>query len=330
MRIPRALRAVRSLPMGAGMAKLWCAVLLAVVILSQSSAKEVGSEADLASTGDWILLDRNAWLLKRRSAIASMIPGPGIPGIRFLNAFAYNVKNDRPNDYTTVGQRHAFYDALSYALHFATDVPQELRCVRFFDAAADVTATLNVGAVELWSIIKEKASLTPDTENLLIKINAELFAKNFKVVEKLMLTWRQPRDPSAAAPTERLDALDFDLRMVAFEQGTVEAYLAANPALVTVNVKNELKASHPGFDWAGQFLSGQGGAVDRRKLFRETWLPAVGITNFDFFKKADRVAMGEAYVFFLHGYDLNKYKTYKTQGIKPLASCKGVLPGLAH
>ncbi|MBB4364345.1 hypothetical protein GGD65_005403 [Bradyrhizobium sp. CIR18] len=311
------------------MGKLWCAVVLAVAIVSQSSAKEVGSTAEIASTGDWILADRNDWLLKRRSAIASMIPGPGIPGIRFLNAFAFNVKNDRPNDYTTVGQRHAFYDALSYALHFAADVPQELRCVRFFDAAADVTATYSVGAVELWKIIKDAAGLTPDTENLLIKTNAELFARNFKVIQKLMLTWRQPRDPSAAAPTERLDALDFDLKMVAFEQGTVETFLAANSALVTVNVRNDLKAAHPGFDFAGQFLTGQGGNVARRKLFRETWLPAVGIANFDFFKKTDRVAMGEAYVFFLHGYDLNKYKTYKIQGTKPAASCKGVLPGLA-
>jgi hypothetical protein len=316
--------------MGAGMSKLWCVFFLVVAIASGSSAKEVGTTAQIASLGDWILSDRNDWLLARKNSIASMIPGPGIPGIRFLNAFAFNVKKDRANDYATVSQRHAFYDALGYALHFATDVPQGLRCVRFFDAAADVTFTLNVGAVELWQIIKDAASMTADTENLLIKTNADLFEKNFKVVEKLMLTWREPRDPSAAAPTDRLDALDFDLRMVAFEQGKVEAFLAANPALITPNVRNDLKATHPGFDFVGQFLTGQGGAVARRKLFRETWLPAVGIASFDFFKKTDRIALGEAYVFFLHGYDLNKYKTYKNLGDKPSASCKGMLPGVTH
>lgn len=286
--------------------------------------------AQIATAGDWILADRNDWLLARKSAIASMIPGPGIPGIRFLNAFAFNVKNDRPADYVTVGQRHAFYDALSYALHFATDVPPALRCVRFFDAAADVTFTLNVGAVELWQIIKDAAGLSADTENLLIKTNGELFGKNFKVIEKLMLTWKEPRDPSAAAPAGRLDALDFDLKMVAFEQGEVEAFLAANPALITANVRSDLKATHPGFDILGQFFTGQGGAVARRKLFRETWLPAVGIASFEFFKKTDRVALGEAYVFFLHGYDLAKYKAYRSEGTKPPASCKGVLPGVTH
>lgn len=314
------------------MRKLGLAFCLVVAVASASSAREVGNVSQISPTGgDWILADRNDWLLKRKSSIASMIPGPGIPGIRFLNAFAYNVKNNRADDYATVGQRHAFYDALSYALHFATDVPQALRCVRFFDAAADVTFTFNVGVVELWPLIKEKAvGITTDTETLLIKTNGHLFSKNFGVINKLMMTWREPRDPAAAAPTERLDAMDFDLRMVAFEQGEVEKFLTTNPTLINATVKSELSADRPILDVVGQFFSGQGGAVARRKLLRETWLPAVGIANFDFFKKTDRIALGEAYVFFLHGYDVNKYKAYKTQGSKPPASCKGVLPGVAN
>jgi hypothetical protein len=188
MRIPRALRATRSLTMRAGVRKLWCAVFLTVAVLSPLSAKEVDTAAQITSTGDWILADRNDWLLARKNSIASMIPGPGIPGIRFLNAFAFNAKNHRANDYATVGQRHAFYDALSYTLHFATDVPQALRCVRVFDAAADVTHTFNVGLVEFWQIIKEELiGISAETENLLIKTNGDLFDKNFKLVEKIML-----------------------------------------------------------------------------------------------------------------------------------------------
>src|ERR1700719_3692215 len=98
------------------MRKFWCTFFLVVAVTWQASAKEVATVAQIATTGDWILADRNDWLLARKNAISSMIPGPGIPGIRFLNAFAFNVKNDRPADYATVGQRHAFYDALSYAL----------------------------------------------------------------------------------------------------------------------------------------------------------------------------------------------------------------------
>jgi hypothetical protein len=107
-------------------------------------------------------------------------------------------------------------------------------------------------------------------------------------------------------------------------------FLAANPSLITNTVRNEVNVDHAHADTIGQFARGQGGAIARRKLFRETWLPAVGIANFDFFKKSDRIAMGEAYVFFSHGYDVDKYKTYKNQGTKPPASCKGVLPGVAH
>jgi hypothetical protein len=312
------------------MRKLRLVFCLVAVISSGLNAKEVENQAKIASAGDWILSDRNEWLVARKNAIASMIPGPGIPGIRFLNAFAFNVKNDRAGDYSTVGQRHAFYDALSYTLHFATDVPQALRCVRFFDAAADVTFTLNVGVVDFWQIIKNMVHVSPDTENFLIKINGDLFDRNFKVIEKMMLTWREPRDPSASNPQQRLDALDFDLRMVAFEQAEVENFLAANQPLITNTVKTEMNADHPGFDALGQFATGSGGAIDRRKTFRATWLPAVGIANFNFFKKSDRIALGEAYVFFLQGYDINAYKIYKTQGTKPLASCRGVLPGVAH
>jgi hypothetical protein len=302
---------------------------MCLILGSAADAKEVSKVADITSESDWILADRNEWLIKRKSAIDSMMPAVGIPGVRFLNAFSHNVKNNKPGEYVTVGQRHALYDALSYTLHFVQDVPQALRCVRFFDAAADVTHTFNVGAVELFDLLKSAAGMSPATETLLTKINADLFNRNFKIIEKLMLTWREPRDPAAANPTQKLDAMDFDSRIVQFEQGAVEAFLAANNALVTPAVKNDLKASHAALDVVGQFLSGQGGAIARRKLFRETWLPAIGISTFDFFNKNHRVAMGEAYVFFLHGYDLAAYKKFKNQAVRPPASCKGTLPGVA-
>jgi hypothetical protein len=248
-------------------------LLTSLFLVGTADAKEVGSVADIRSASDWILSDRNDWLIKRKSAINSMIPEVGIPGVRFLNAFSFNVKNDKPNEYTTIGQRHALYDALSYALHFVQDVPQPLRCIRFFDAAADVTHTFNVGAVELFNLIKGAAGMSSATETLLIRINADLFNRNFKIIEKMMLSWKEPRDPTATNPTQKLDGLDFDLRMVQFEQGAVDAFLAANNALVTPAVKEDLKATHVALDVVGQFLSGEGGAIARRSCSASSGCP---------------------------------------------------------
>lgn len=293
-----------------------------------SSAREVPDPASLNSPGDWTALNRTAWLERRHNALVGSLPLSDAAAKRFFEAFRYNLKENRAGEYQTVSQRHAYYDALSFTLHRGEDIPQALRCVRFFDAAADVTSSFNVGAVDLWQIIKEQARISAPTETLLQKVNEQLFKRNFGVTRKLLLEWKEPRDPLAATPTSRVDAMQFDLQMVRFEQGEVESFLKANPALVTQQVKKELSADHQFMDAAGVLLSGQAGSIVRRKDLRERWLPAVGIATFDFLRLDHRVALGEAYVFFMHGYDMAAFQEYRNRGTRPRASCKGVLPGV--
>lgn len=287
-------------------------------------AKELPGTTSPTKQSDWNVADRQAWNTYRKDPIGGSIPGATGAARRFYEAFKVNLKAGVATEYENIMQRHAFYDAMSLTLHQATDVDKSLRCIRFFDAAADVTAATSLGGVEQLAgpLI---AGFSDGTVQAILKINGMLFAKNVGVMKTLM-QGKKPFDPLSPQSSASPSAMEFDLKMVQFEQGAIDDFLATRPELRTAKIIEEVSSPSTASQILGHYFSGQGGPTARWANLRQNWLPAVGITTFSFERLADRIALGEAYVFFLHRYDVSDFKAYRTSKAVPKPSCVGVIP----
>jgi len=300
------------------------AILLAgIPIATLSMAKEIPTGQVPATQSDWTTSDRMAWNTWRKSAIAGSLPLAGEAARRFYEAFKVNLKQGKDAEYQTILQRHSMYDAMSFTLHRAEDVDRKLRCIRFFDAAADVTSETTLGSAETL-VGQTVAGLSAETVKAIGSINQGLFQKNIGVMKSLLLDWKEPRDPNQ--PGVVVTPISFDLQMVQFEQSAVEAMLTADPSLKKKNIIDQVSDLKTTAQIAAHYFSGQGGPNARMLEFRTKWLPAVGIPSFSFDSKEHRVALGEAYVLFLHGHGLEQYKALRKDRVVPSTSCKGTLP----
>lgn len=298
----------------------------AVALVSTTlAAKELPGGLVPASNSDWTVSDRIAWNTWRKDTIAGSLPLAGQAARRFYEAFKENLKGGKSAEYVTLLQRHSMYDAMAFTLHRAEDAdfPKKLRCIRFFDAATDVTSVTTLGGAQTL-VGQSIAGLSAETVSAIGEINKGLFEKNIGVMRNLLLDWKEPRDPNN--PGGALEPIVFDLQMVQFEQSAVEALLKANANLKKKEIIEQVSDTKGIALIVGHYFSGQGGPTARLTEFRSKWLPAVGIPQFSFDNKEHRVALGQAYVLFLHGHGLDQYKAFREKGKVPATSCKGTLP----
>ncbi|VVJ17659.1 Uncharacterised protein [Amycolatopsis camponoti] len=252
-----------------------------------------GNRANVGPS-DWLALDRQEWeILSLNGGIRSLSPSN-----TFMRAVFYNTQNVLPAEYTTVRQRHDYYDLISYVLEFDRNTPDPLRDIRFFHAATVVTGTPGVGSVDT---ALGAGMLGKETRQILRDVNEQLFALNMKVIHNLIFEWKQPRDPVTGAPGA-IGGFDFDIRMVQNEQRTVENFITKNPSRFTGSVVSELNEtldpdkfgqfwnpSKTGFEWAKKALG----------------VPALDFRNID-----HRQAIGFAEVHLFHHKPYADYEAF--------------------
>src|ERR1051325_562565 len=197
--------------MGALMRRLAYVFLLVVAVTAGLSASEVadGTPGPL-TVQDWWKSDRVQWstdsiniatLQELRAAVARYSSTN-----TFLKALLNNVRRNKPEEYKSVTQRNAGDDYATLLLEAASDKP-EISRVRFFHATTIVTSWSAIGAVDssvgdnviirnVGTLFGSAATPLTDALELLRAINQELYAKNLPVLDKLLNSWDQPRDPT--------------------------------------------------------------------------------------------------------------------------------------
>jgi hypothetical protein len=255
--------------------------------------------ASLAATGaplqpqDWYSWHRVEW----EGASAEGHERELSPNNTFMRAVWYNTLNLKPAEYQTVNERHDYYDLISYVIENDPGTPQAARDVRFFHATTAVTGSPGIGSVDKpIGAIK----LGADTRQILREVNADLFAMNMGVIRNLLSNWKEPRDPQT--PNGRINAFDFDIRMVETEQGMVEKYIQNNKARFTSSVVGEINDTlDPGK--FGQFFN-----FSQRSF--EWAIKALGVSKLDFTIRDHRQAIGIASVYIFHRKSEQDYLTF--------------------
>lgn len=244
---------------------------------------------------DWFSVDRRAWRQASRSGTLARLPQANT----FILAAIYNTHSLRPQEYATIAERYDYYDLISYVIEHDSNAPQEIRGVRFFHAANLVTGSPGVGSIES---LGGKVKLSSGTRDVLQEVNAELFAENMRIIRNLLLDWREPRDPLQSESKQTLSAFEFDLKMVEFEQGTVERYLLRKGREITPEIVDEINGTLDP-NWLEGFVLPSAEAME--------WaIAALGVSKLDFTVLAHRVAIGIATVHKFHRRAKAEYLRY--------------------
>lgn len=228
----------------------------------------------------------------------------------FIDAARRNTALVNPSAYATVSQRHAYYELIGFLLEFDPETPEPLRNVRFFHAAAEVTAILQLGAVgvlDTWrqwnpapGFADRCAGIGVEARRLLIDMNAYLFDQHMSVVHWLFHDWLEPRNPESGHVDGKLSAWDFDVAMILLEQRLVERYLQdAAPTLTAIQEINDLQRNC--------LFTALPALNPTREL--APLLSLVGIEYPVFSQIYDRVAVGIAWVTIFHGRSSSDYLT---------------------
>ena len=191
------------------------------MLLAVPSSAAERATPPLAAQGDWIESDR-----RRFQSLSIVLTGPqlmaAMPSVfTFSNAALHNSQNLGWAEYKSVDQRNAYYNLLSLVFEFDPNTSTANREVRFFHAATLITLWTQIGAVD--SVDNTFcAQMSEETRSFLRSVNARLFEHNVGIINKVLFVWKEPRDPTIAAPTSKLSGWDFDVLMVRYEQGIVE------------------------------------------------------------------------------------------------------------
>jgi hypothetical protein len=250
---------------------------------------------------DWYAQHREAWQHASHTGTERMLH----PANTFMRAAWYNTVNLRPGEYQTVTERHDYYDLISYVIEYDRNTPKAASGVRFFHAATAVTGSPGIGSVDKpIGYIK----LGAGTRTILREVNAELFALNMGVIRNLLSNWKEPRDPQTGGG--RINAFDFDIRMVETEQGVVENYIAQNKASFTPAVVQEINATLDPTAFGQYFNFSQ-------RAF-EWAIAALGVPALDFTIQAHRQAIGFASVHIFHRKSRKEYLAFMQQRAAPV------------
>lgn len=232
---------------------------------------------------DWYSLHREEWQQASATGSEQMLN----PANTFMRAAWHNTLNLLPGEYQTVNERHNYYDLISYVIEHDPGTPKPARDVRFFHATTAVTGSPGIGSVDKpIGLLK----LGADTRQILRDVNAELFALNMGVIRNLLSSWKEPRDPQT--PSGRINAFDFDIRMVETEQGVVENFITQNKARFTPAVVQDINAT------MDPSAFGQSFNFSQRSF--EWAIKALGVSTLDFTMRDHRQAIGFASVHIFH------------------------------
>lgn len=232
---------------------------------------------------DWHSLHRIEWEHVSATGTEKTLD----PRNSFMRAAWHNTLNLLPGEYQTVNERHNYYDLISYVIEHNPGTPKAARDVRFFHATTAVTGSPGIGSVDKpIGLVK----LGADTRQILRDVNAELFALNMGVIRNLLSTWKEPRDPQS--PNGRINAFDFDIRMVETEQGVVENFISQNKTRFTSSVVQDINATLDPSAF-GQFFN-----FSKRSF--EWAIQAMGVPTLDFTMRNHRQAIGFASVHIFH------------------------------
>jgi hypothetical protein len=292
------------------MQSLFLTFLFVSLFLSPKWSNSAELEGNVRVKADWLASDRAAWMDASKSKTAEELKiwyKVNAENNSFIKAAHANIDTSKATEYTTIQQRQAFYDVVTYMLEFDPSTPESLRPIKFFHATATVTSRGILGYVETDLSKADLSSLTKvdrETRDLVSKINSDLFGVNMRVIHDLFYSWNEPRSPKEKNPSQKLDPLRFDLEMVDVEQSNVERTLLS--PLIAGGVIEKINAAlanvmliNPGMrDW-------------------NSWIAESGITKADFRDLKWRTALGRAIVFQFHGLSKADYLNYIKNGTLP-------------
>lgn len=257
--------------------------------------------------GDWTLGDR----------LEMQLQGPSADN-RFVQAAKHNTLNDRPDAYTSIAQRHAYYDAVQWLLqHDPQFQGTGLEGSRFFGAAAEVTNWQGIGGMEYGedalgglSGVSPFAGLLGDrlTANLRRVIhltNRRLHEMNLRIMRRAMRSGGLV-DPQQAQDAP-VDAFHFDLRMVETEQREVGQVLEEHP-LSDAEAEALNLALNSGLQY--------GGEVPRHMRWAQE---ATGVEALDFRDIQHRMAIGRAMVHIAHQRSKEQFLEFIRSGAREYA-----------
>lgn len=263
--------------------------------------KETYSSVAAANRGsvapqDWLDLDRQDWEMASQGGYEASVS----PTNTFIRAVYYNTRNLLPSEYTSIRQRHDYYDVISYVIQYDPNTPAAVRGVRFFDAANMVTGSPGIGTVDTPA---GAIMLLSQSRVILREVNAELFAKNMGIINNLLFNWQEPRSP--ANPQGQISAFDFDIMMVDAEQNQVEGYINTNRARFTPAVISDINNTLDPSAF-GQYFN------PTQTAFQ--WaISALNVSKLDFTIREHRVAIGRAEVHIFHRLSKSDYLAYMHQ-----------------
>lgn len=271
-------------------------LLLAFVVTAQ--AREITGK--LWNDNDWRVIDRLVFESISGAYSAAQMKHMRLDQNAFVSAAAFNTQHQKPAEYATAKQRNTYYDWLAYRLSIAGPDRGETSGIRFFHATTIVTSKyLGISGLDhpLLPFAVHFDFVQQETLDKLRTINAALFDANMALAHRVLFDWKEPRDPNQSNPASLIGALEFDRRMVHFEQSRVQQHLDGwnLPQRERQTLNKAIRAS----------------LAYRNSILRsKEYLLAAGVDSFDFFALRDRVALGCAYVYRLHGLKLDAYSNY--------------------
>jgi hypothetical protein len=248
---------------------------------------------------DWYIGDRLAY-----SRLSYRSPGPFPDSFIRSNTFCVACLNvtrgRRASEFTSIRQRHAYYDFMSYVFEYTSIPDRRLRDIKFFHATTAVTTWAALGAAE--GIVRSLV-LSSETINVLSEINRILFEDNMFVIYCLLFSpdFRFPfafvnNSPCVVHPRE-ISCFEFDLQMVRFEQSIVETYITSHSDQFTDTVRNEINATfNPGIMMGP--VSAITGGISRRAM--KMAKDELGVSELNFMNYRHRTAIGFAAVHVFH------------------------------
>lgn len=242
---------------------------------------------------DWYHLHRVEWQHVSATGTEPTLS----PNNTFMRAAWYNTLHLNAHEYQTVGERHDYYDLISYVIEHDPGTPKAARGVRFFHATTAVTGSPGIESVDKPI---GQLKLGADARQILRDVNVELFSLNMRVIRDLLSNWKEPRDPEN--PGGRIGDFDFDIRMVETEQALVGDYIKQFSSRFTPTVVQEINATMDPNRF-GQFFN-----FSRTSL--EWAVKALGVSTLDFTLTDHRQAIGFAEVHFFHRKSLQDYLAF--------------------
>ena len=182
-------------------------------------------------SSDWTGADRAKWMDVSKSldadALDKWFKSESHNNTFVLAAFE-NTKLNKPNEYTNITERQAYYDLISYVLE-KENTDNSKSKIRFFHATAAITTRglLGFGETNLSKIIGGIVGVDINNAQFLVKrINGELFSLNMAVIAKLLEQRKNIPDPKQLSDkTKNLTPFQFDMAMIDVEQSAVERIL---------------------------------------------------------------------------------------------------------